>query len=685
MPRIHKKMGVGAVVSFLVKRARPSPPFKNHFPNTYNSERVQGTVQGLETDGDGSKWLVVKVATPDVTARVKVGSARLHQAGPPNQWFATAPAAAGGGAGAPAAAAAAAGPPPVVQAVAVEDNEDDTDFESDVEVEDVVVVPVPAAAADAAPDPLAGLWKWQDSVAINVRQGPKTHCRLQGQESSALGVLAMFRLLFPLQYFHTHIKPATNAKLPAQAPLLDEAEFFVWIGLWLWMALQPGYDKRHDFWTRPDDERRSGVWDPPYLGQYMSRNRFDLILQHLTLRNDAPPAYKDRFWTVRLLYDAYNTMMGDDGLFSPSWLVCLDESMMAYLDAYCPGWMTVKRKPHPYGNEIHTIACAESHIIFWMELVEGQSRPKEGPFRKAPLADDLGKTAALVVRMTTSIHGSGRVVALDSGFGYLPSVKELLARGLYSTAVIKKRSHWPKGVPGQAILDHVHGRDVGDLQALVGEGDNDGVWIGAMADSKHTSIMANSWGTTNRTGPTKRRRVGGERVEFQYDECRNAYYSARHAVDDHNNNRQGVLSLEAACAVKDWTKRQFFYVLATVEVNALLAYNHFVRRPKGEPALSKAAFRRMLVEGLVHNAEYSERRRGDDQDGGNRNHHHDLLRLEVFRGKWNHGKKAFPPTTQKYQQYLCAGEGCTRRVRTYCRCDMKIRCERCHTLHCEAV
>ena len=55
---------------------------------------------------------------------------------------------------------------------------------------------------------------------------------------------------------------------------------------------------------------------------------------------------------------------------------CLDESMMVWNNQYiCPGFMVVPHKPHPLGNEWHTIACGISSILFWMELVEGKDQP----------------------------------------------------------------------------------------------------------------------------------------------------------------------------------------------------------------------------------------------------------------------------------------------------------------------
>ena len=65
--------------------------------------------------------------------------------------------------------------------------------------------------------------------------------------------------------------------------------------------------------------------------------------------------------------------------------------------------MNGKRKPHPFGNEYHTIACCDTHIIFFVELVEGKDRPTVGPDTEVEFVDEWGKTGALVAWLTRPI------------------------------------------------------------------------------------------------------------------------------------------------------------------------------------------------------------------------------------------------------------------------------------------
>ena len=105
----------------------------------------------------------------------------------------------------------------------------------------------------------------------------------------------------------------------------------------------------------------------------MSRNRFEHILSSLQ-RTDQASNYEDGFYLMRQWEEAWNKNMEDE--FSPSWVSVLDESMMEWLKKYCPGFMCVGCKPHPFGNERHIISCALTSILFRDLIVEGKDRPK---------------------------------------------------------------------------------------------------------------------------------------------------------------------------------------------------------------------------------------------------------------------------------------------------------------------
>ena len=100
--------------------------------------------------------------------------------------------------------------------------------------------------------------------------------------------------------------------------------------------------------------------------------------------------------------------------FSPRYISCLDKSMMKWVNKYtCPGFMFVPHNPQPFVKEWHTIACSDSGILFCVKLVEGKDVPAECLPKKY---SEKGKTVSLMLHLTKMLHGTGKIVVLDSGF-----------------------------------------------------------------------------------------------------------------------------------------------------------------------------------------------------------------------------------------------------------------------------
>ena len=166
----------------------------------------------------------------------------------------------------------------------------------------------------------------------------------------------------------------------------------------------------HSFWSMRDIKIFSGCFFT--LSMYMSHTRFELILQHIKYTNINPPTYNDRFWEVREMLEEWNKNMATN--FVPSWINCIDESMSKWLNEYtCLGFMFVPRKPWPFRNKYHNAGCANSNIIWSLELHEGKDRPPQ--LNNKPF-DDLRKTVGTLLWLTEPVWGSGKVFILDSGF-----------------------------------------------------------------------------------------------------------------------------------------------------------------------------------------------------------------------------------------------------------------------------
>jgi Transposase IS4 len=234
----------------------------------------------------------------------------------------------------------------------------------------------------------------------------------------------LFEELFPIKFIKEVILIESNKQL---TPPLTIGEFKRFIGLFFLMSTTEGFFRR-DFWSRLPINMFRGA--PYRFHEYMTRNRFDAIASSLRFSNTiSVPG--DKFAEVRDMLSAWNRNMSLN--FEPSWVSCLDESMSIWTNPWtCPGYMYVPRKPHPMGNEYHTVCCGESGVLYQLELVEGKDSigPKE--------FDDRGKTSGLLLRLTRPIWFKGNVVVLDSGFCVLQAITDLKKNGVFAASLIKK-------------------------------------------------------------------------------------------------------------------------------------------------------------------------------------------------------------------------------------------------------
>lgn len=167
-----------------------------------------------------------------------------------------------------------------------------------------------------------------------------------------------FTLFLPENWMKEVMLPEMNRHILGSKQV-DWPEFLRFIGLLLLMAsVQVGCDRRAWF----EDTKPSEFEGAPFrLHKYMARTRFECILNTLRYTNQPPPVYKEKFHRVRDLLKARNTHT--TSVFIASWVSCLDESMSPWTLRWTyPGWMYVPRKPHPMGNEYHTICCDVSGV-----------------------------------------------------------------------------------------------------------------------------------------------------------------------------------------------------------------------------------------------------------------------------------------------------------------------------------
>jgi hypothetical protein len=183
-----------------------------------------------------------------------------------------------------------------------------------------------------------------------------------------------------------------------------------------------------------------------------------------------PIEFVDKFHDVRELINAFNEHYSDEYL--PSWLNCLDESMNTWLNNYAPGFMCVPRKPHPFGNEYHSIADGDDGkpIMWRIRLQEGKDRPKLSSGRWAfpsKYASET-KTGELMLFMTEPIHNTGKVLCMDSGFCVKTGIIALHKKGGSGQSLIKKQGKfWLKHVPRSTLELEFFDSELGTAKTYV--------------------------------------------------------------------------------------------------------------------------------------------------------------------------------------------------------------------------
>ena len=375
-------------------------------------------------------------------------------------------------------------------------------------------------------------------------------------------------------------------------------EFVKYLGLWFLLSTVSHGCSRRSFWDDNPPSEWSGA--PFRFNKYMSYNRFESITNALRYTDTPSPEYTDKFAEVRDIIHAWNEHMKK--IFIPSWMSCLDESMSSWTRKWtCPGFMYVPRKPHPMGNEYHSICCGACGIMFAIELAEGKDSPRQ--IHKQ--YENTGKTAGLLLRLCKGIFGTGKVVILDSGFCVLKAIIELKKMGVFASAMIKKRRYWPKNIAGEEIKEYMSTKAVGTCERLPGIHEGQQFDVYALKEPDYVLMMMSTYGSLIiKDGQRDSIRLDKDRqpiTTFKYTEVVANHFTYRGAVDEHNNKRHDCgtkngLCLEDSWSTNRWENQVFAFILGITEVNAYLGMQYFADKD-----YTQLEFRKKLSYEMIHN------------------------------------------------------------------------------------
>ena len=331
----------------------------------------------------------------------------------------------------------------------------------------------------------------------------------------------------------------------------------------------------------------------------------------------------------------------------------------------CPGWMFVPRKPHPFGNEYHTLCDGMWGVLYHLELVEGKHRLSELP---QPKFSEFGKTVGLVLRCCSSLFTTGKCVIMDSGFFVLDALTRLRTNGVFALIMVKKKGSWPRRIDGDGIKEHMSTKMIGDVDCLPGEHNGTKFNIFCLREPDYVTMLMAMFGSGLSAGEdakVTRTIEGTTRVTFELAEPFHLYYKYRGVVDVHNARRHSPISVEETWATKTWEHRVLAFVIAICEVNTyLVATNEFDINSKSEYLY----LRWKLAESLINN---------DYDEGVSPNKRkrvasfydeHCLEKAPQYAtrfesGKWKSSEK------EKYPQRSCRVKNCKKCICTYCKCS----------------
>ena len=286
--------------------------------------------------------------------------------------------------------------------------------------------------------------------------------------------------------------------------------------------------------------------------------------------------------------------------------------------------------------------------------------------------------------MTEPIHGTGKIVSMDSGFCVTAGILHLHELGVYGQALVKKRKYWPKDVPSDQIDRYFDGKGLGFSKTL--KQDMDGIlfYVHCSKDTKFVTKMMSTHGllTPIPDHKTYRQNESGQWVSFNYPEFLSRHNHSKHWVDDINNRCHDPIGLEQVWHTKWWPTRQFTFICSIAEANAVNC-QAWASNANATPQLEfcrelamQMLENRIGVDGVVVHSPIWARKRGREDKASS----HELCTRPNFTGGWRTELNTWGKITTQYAKIKCST--CNVKIRTYCKCDKKVpMCSDCYGIH----
>ena len=145
----------------------------------------------------------------------------------------------------------------------------------------------------------------------------------------------------------------------------------------------------------------------------------------------------------------------------------------------------------------------------------------------------------LLLQMLFPIFHLGFVVILNSGSCVLKGIVELRKKGVFTSALIKKRGYWLKYIRGDKGKEHFNNKEVGDADSWGGKLEDVSFHVFAMKEPDDVMSLMSTYGMNvwddYKEMQHKWKDNGVTRMKsFCYPEVVHNPFQNPHSVDDHN-------------------------------------------------------------------------------------------------------------------------------------------------------
>ena len=151
---------------------------------------------------------------------------------------------------------------------------------------------------------------------------------------------------------------------------------------------------------------------------------------------------------------------------------------------------------------------------------------------------DLGKTVGLLLRLKKPLWNTAKLVILDSGLCILKGIFKLQKKGVFASALIKKRCYWPKCIKGDDVKAHFADREVSTVDAWPWQLDGVKFHVSCIKEPDYVMIFMTTYGPAELMGNARLHtyEIDGvkERKTIVYPEVVYNQFQFRDAVDANN-------------------------------------------------------------------------------------------------------------------------------------------------------